>query len=29
MTIGKTIGGGVPAGAYGFSADVAERIGRT
>ena len=26
VTIGKTIGGGVPAGAYGFSADVAERI---
>jgi glutamate-1-semialdehyde 2,1-aminomutase len=26
LTIGKAIGGGVPIGAYGFTADVAERI---
>ncbi len=26
LTIGKTIGGGIPAGAYGFTAEVAERI---
>lgn len=27
LTIGKPIGGGIPVGAYGFSAEVAERIG--
>ena len=26
LTIGKTIGGGIPAGAYGFTEDVGERI---
>lgn len=26
VTIGKAIGGGIPCGAYGFSADVAERL---
>ena len=29
VTIGKTIGGGIPAAAYGFSEAVAERIGQT
>jgi glutamate-1-semialdehyde 2,1-aminomutase len=28
LTIGKPLAGGVPAGAYGFSADVAERVKR-
>ena len=28
VTIGKTIGGGIPAAAYGFTAEVAERIRR-
>jgi len=28
VTIGKTIGGGIPAAAYGFTDEVAERIGR-
>jgi glutamate-1-semialdehyde 2,1-aminomutase len=27
LVIGKTIGGGIPAGTYGMSADVAERLG--
>ena len=27
LTIGKTIGGGIPAGTYGFTAELAERIG--
>ena len=26
LTIGKTIGGGIPAGAYGFTEEVADRI---
>jgi glutamate-1-semialdehyde 2,1-aminomutase len=29
VTIGKTIGGGIPAAAYGFTDDVAERIGQS
>jgi glutamate-1-semialdehyde 2,1-aminomutase len=29
LTIGKTIGGGIPAGAYGFTEEIAERIGAT
>jgi glutamate-1-semialdehyde 2,1-aminomutase len=29
VTIGKTIGGGIPAAAYGFSEEVAERISRS
>ena len=29
VTIGKTIGGGIPAAAYGFTEDVAERIRRS
>ena len=29
VTIGKTIGGGIPAAAYGFTEDVAERIHRS
>ncbi|MHB8958054.1 MAG: aspartate aminotransferase family protein [Candidatus Limnocylindrales bacterium] len=29
VTIGKTIGGGIPAAAYGFTEEVAERIHRT
>jgi glutamate-1-semialdehyde 2,1-aminomutase len=29
LTIGKTIGGGIPAAAYGFSEEVAERISAT